>query len=75
MERRDSFLSPSTKFIRIGGFTAKIQGGGGNHPPSVIVLQTMTQVDKGYGEFNSFFKLFQVICCFVFILCFKRSKT
>ena len=24
MEKRDSYLSPSTKIIRIGGFTAKI---------------------------------------------------
>ena len=47
MERRDSYLSSSTKIIRIGGLIAKIQGGGGNHPLSVDVLQKMTPVDEG----------------------------
>ena len=33
MKRGDSYLSPCTKIIRLGGFTAKIKGGGGNHSP------------------------------------------
>ena len=49
MEREDSYLSPSTKIMRIGGFTVKIKGEGGNHPPTPLidVLQKMAQVDEG----------------------------
>ena len=47
MERGDSYLSSSTKIIRIGGLIAKVYGGGGNHPPSVDVLQKMAPVDEG----------------------------
>ena len=32
MGRGDAYLSSSTKIIKIGGFTAKILGDGGNHP-------------------------------------------
>ena len=32
-KREDSYLSSSTKIIRIGGFTVKNLWGGGNHPP------------------------------------------
>ena len=56
MERGDSFLSSSTKIMRIGGLIA---------PSSVDVLQKMAPVDQGYfkpfGPINQ--KEYAQDCC------------
>ena len=44
-ERRDSYFSSSFKIIGIGGSIAKNLGRGGNHLPSVDVLQKMSPVE------------------------------
>ena len=47
MESGDSYLSSSTKIIKIGGFTANFQGGGGNHPSFGRCVTKMAQEDEG----------------------------
>ena len=47
MDRRDTNLYYGTQKTRFAGLISKITGGGGNHPPSAMVLQNMAQVDEG----------------------------
>ena len=44
--KEETHISSSTKIIRIGGYSENL-GRGGNHPPSVDVLQKMAPVDEG----------------------------